>query len=56
MTLPKYYAPEVWNITPCGGPAVLELWETIPAITRAQTEQFMRRLRPGTSVARFFWH
>ena len=55
-TLPEYYAPEVRNITRCGGPAVLELWETIPAITRVQTEQFMRRLPQGTSVARFLRH
>ena len=55
-TLPEYYTPEVRNITRCGGPAVLELWETIPAITRVQTEQFMRRLPQGTSVVRFLRH
>ena len=52
-TLPGSNARHVRKIVRTAGPAILELWETIPAITRIQTEKFLRRLPPGTSVVEF---
>jgi hypothetical protein len=52
--LPKSYDRDVREIKRRGRPALVELWETIPASTRIQTEKFVRRLPPDTSVIAFF--
>jgi len=52
--LPECDELHVREIIRWGEPALLELWETIPAATRIQTEKFLRRLPPGTSVLAFF--
>ena len=54
--LPGSKHPRVIAIGRTARPAILDLWDTIPATTRVQVEAHLRRLSRGKSVLQFLRH
>jgi hypothetical protein len=54
--LPGSKHPRVMAIDRTARPAILDLWDTIPATTRVQVEAHLRRLSRGKSALQFLRH